>query len=224
MAAPRAALNPTTNSVGFTAKLVTVRSVSADGSTAVVVDRQNTQTSVTMLVQRGKGPLPAPGETWLISQDLGMWTFAAFSASSQFQFSEFGLVIPTFPLTAADPAQFALGNLVAETWHDVPAAAGFTVDTVQRYRLMPDNTVHIQFSLASVNAADTYTLFTLPKGYIPSAQFDSGGVGIVNTDDSYATALLNTRFRVTTAGAVQLVTIPGTAVNNYSGYFTVPLG
>lgn len=87
MGAPRQGLNPTTNSVGFTAKLVTVRSVSADGSMAVVVDRQNTQTSVSMLVQRSKGPLPAPGDTWLISQDLGMWTFAAFVGTSGSQFA-----------------------------------------------------------------------------------------------------------------------------------------
>ena len=87
MGAPRQGLNPTTNSVGFTAKLVTVRSISADGATAVVVDRQNTQTSVPMLVQRSKGPLPAPGDTWLIAQDLGMWTFAAFVGTSGSQFA-----------------------------------------------------------------------------------------------------------------------------------------
>jgi hypothetical protein len=92
MAAPRQGLNPTTNSVGFTAKLVTVRSVSADGSTAVVVDRQNTQTSVPMLVQRSKGPLPEAGDTWLIAQDLGMWTFAAFIGASDSDFAEGGPV------------------------------------------------------------------------------------------------------------------------------------
>jgi hypothetical protein len=87
MGAPRRGLNPTTNSVGFTAKLVTVRSVSADGATAVVVDRQNTQTQVPMLVQRSKGPLPAPGDAWLISQDLGMWSFAAFVGTSGSDFA-----------------------------------------------------------------------------------------------------------------------------------------
>jgi hypothetical protein len=90
MGAPRKGLNPATNSVGFTAKLVTVRSVSADGATAVVVDRQNTQTQVPMLVQRSKGPLPAPGDAWLIAQDLGMWTFAAFVGSSGSDFSAGG--------------------------------------------------------------------------------------------------------------------------------------
>lgn len=87
MGDPRSSLNPTTNSVGFTAKVVTVASVSADGRTAVTVDRQNTQTQVSMLVQRSKGPLPAPGERWVITQDLGAWSFAAFVGSSPADFS-----------------------------------------------------------------------------------------------------------------------------------------
>lgn len=86
MAAPRQALNPATHSVGFTAKLVTVRSISADGKSAVCVDRQNAQATVPMLVQRSKGPLPAPGETWLLTQDLGIWLFAAIVATSSGQF------------------------------------------------------------------------------------------------------------------------------------------
>jgi hypothetical protein len=106
MGAPRQGLNPTTNSVGFTAKLVTVRSLSADRSTAVVVDRQNTQTSVPMLVQRSKGPLPAPGDTWLISQDLGMWTFAAFSAPSPASFS-----VVRVTVSASPPASPGTGDL-----------------------------------------------------------------------------------------------------------------
>src|SRR5436305_771562 len=87
MADPRQSLNPTTHSVGFTAQLVTVRSVSADGKSAVCVDRQNTQVTVPMLVQRSKGPLPAAGETWLLTQDLGMWSFAAIVATSGGQFT-----------------------------------------------------------------------------------------------------------------------------------------
>jgi len=87
MAPPRATVNAATQSVGFTAKLVTVQSVSADGTQAVCVDRQNTQTTVSMLVERSKGPLPAAGETWLLDQALGMWTFAAFVATSSGQFA-----------------------------------------------------------------------------------------------------------------------------------------
>jgi hypothetical protein len=132
-------------------------------------------------------------------------------------------VLSTFPLTATDPAQLALGNIVAETWHDVGAASGFTVSTVQRYKLFPDNTAHIQFSLASTNTAGTYTLFTLPAGYVPAVQYDGPAPGIFNTTATFSAGLLNTRFRVTTAGAVQIVSLPGTAVNNVSGYYVVPL-
>jgi hypothetical protein len=90
VAAGRSGLNPTTNSVGFTAKLITVQSVSADGKTAVCVDRLSTQTTVSMLVQRSKGPLPQPGESWLIAQDLGMWAFAAFVAATPADFAVSG--------------------------------------------------------------------------------------------------------------------------------------
>lgn len=86
MNAPKSGLNPATHSVGFTAKLVTVISVSPDGQTALTVDRQSTQTQVPMLVQRSKGSLPQPGETWLLAQDLGMWTFAAFAGKSPAEF------------------------------------------------------------------------------------------------------------------------------------------
>jgi hypothetical protein len=84
--AGRQAVNGATTSVGFTTKLVTILSVSADGTTAVCVDRQNTQVSVSMMVQRSKGVLPAAGETWLVTQDLGTWTFAAIVAQSASQF------------------------------------------------------------------------------------------------------------------------------------------
>lgn len=86
MGVPRPAVNGATTSVGFTTKLVTVQSVSPDGKTAVAVDRQNTQVSVPMMIQRSKGLLPAAGETWLVTQDLGQYTFAAVVATSADQF------------------------------------------------------------------------------------------------------------------------------------------
>jgi len=86
MAAPRSGLNPTTLSVGFSVKLVTVSAISANGLTAQTVDRQNTQTQVPMMTQRSKGPLPKAGETWLLAQDLGSWTFAAFVGTSPSDF------------------------------------------------------------------------------------------------------------------------------------------
>jgi hypothetical protein len=88
MAAPRQAVNGATTSVGFTTKLVTVQSVTPDGRTAICVDRQNTRVAVPMLLQRSKGALPEPGETWLVTQDLGQWTFAAIAAQSPAQFQK----------------------------------------------------------------------------------------------------------------------------------------
>ena len=86
MAAPRPAVNGATTSVGFTAKLVTIQSISPDGTMAVCVDRQNTQVNVPMLIQQSKGVLPAVGETWMVTQNLGMWTFSAIVAQSASQF------------------------------------------------------------------------------------------------------------------------------------------
>lgn len=127
------------------------------------------------------------------------------------------------PVTATGGTPAAPTLIETDIWHNVGAAAGFTVDTVQRYTLKPDNTVHIQFSLASANVAGTYTLFTLPAGYIPANQYDGAAPGIFNTTGTFSAALLNTRFRVTTGGAVQIVSLPGTAVNNVNGYYVVPL-
>lgn len=90
MGAPRQPLNATTHSVGYTAKVVTVTSVSGDGKTAIVTDRQNTQQQVSMLVQRSKATLPKPGEAWVITQDLGSWNFAAFVATSAADFATSG--------------------------------------------------------------------------------------------------------------------------------------
>lgn len=112
MGTPQTPLNPTTQSVGFTAKLVTVTAVSGDGQTALTVDRLNTQTQVPMLVQRSKGPLPQVGETWLLTQDLGMWTFAAVVATSAGQFvSEDALAGTGVVVSATAPAAPAVGDL-----------------------------------------------------------------------------------------------------------------
>jgi hypothetical protein len=87
MGAARDSLNKATLSVGFQAKYGVVQSITADGLWALVVDRQNTETRVPMTVQRSKAPRPAVGETWLIDQALGFWTFAAFVSQDALQFS-----------------------------------------------------------------------------------------------------------------------------------------
>lgn len=120
MAASRPAVNGATTSVGLTARLVTVQSVSADGKTAVCVDRQATQVSVPMTVQRSKGVLPAAGETWMITQELGQWTFAAIVAQSVSQFQTVaqssgvytGASAPGTPTVGELWVNSSLGNIV----------------------------------------------------------------------------------------------------------------
>ena len=105
MSAPRQSLNKATLSVGYHAKLVTVKSVIGDGAWALTVDRQNTETRVPMFVQRSKGPLPAAGETWLLDQELGYWTFSAFIGSSPAEFlPEVGGGVPEISVSATAPA------------------------------------------------------------------------------------------------------------------------
>lgn len=82
MNVPRPAVNGATTSVGLTTRLVTVQSISPDGKTAYCVDRANTQVAVPMLIQPSKASLPAVGDTWLLTQTLGSWTFTAFVGSS----------------------------------------------------------------------------------------------------------------------------------------------
>jgi hypothetical protein len=121
MGQARQPVNGATTSVGFTTKLVTVQSISADGKTAICVDRQNTQVSVPMLVQRSKGVLPAAGETWLVTQDLGQWTFAAIAASSPSQFQTVpqssgvysGATAPGTPSVGELWVNSALSNIVS---------------------------------------------------------------------------------------------------------------
>jgi hypothetical protein len=120
--------------------------------------------------------------------------------------------------TAANPHIIS-----TDVWHNVAASSGFTVATVQRYRLYPDNTVHIQFDLTSTNVAGNYTLFNLPAGYIPATRFDGSAPRVNNTAAAYSAALLNTGFRVSTAGAVQIISLPGTAVTEIAGHYVIPL-
>lgn len=87
MAAPRESLNKATHSVGFHAKFVTVTAITADSLWAITTDRQYIETRVPLLVQRSKAPLPEVGDTWLIDQAMGSWTFAAFVGKSTADFA-----------------------------------------------------------------------------------------------------------------------------------------
>jgi hypothetical protein len=122
MAAPRQPVNGAGTSVGFTAKLVTVQSISPDGTTAVCVDRQNTQVNVPMLIQQSKGVLPAVGETWMVTQNLGMWTFSAIVAQSAGQFQ------PANPGSGVYTQATAPGNpSVGELWVNTAISNMLTV-------------------------------------------------------------------------------------------------
>ena len=136
MGAPRQAVNAATTSVGLTTRLVTVQSVSADGKTAVCIDRTGTQVSVPMMVQRSKGLLPAAGETWLVTQDLGSWTFAAIAATSSSQFQTVpqssgvytGATAPGTPSVGELWVNSSLGNMIT-VWNGtnwVPVQFGGT--------------------------------------------------------------------------------------------------
>jgi hypothetical protein len=86
----------------------------------VCTDRQNTQVSVPMMVQRSKGVLPAVGETWLVTQDLGSWTFAAIVAQSSASFQTVaqssgvytGATAPGTPSVGELWVNSSLGNIV----------------------------------------------------------------------------------------------------------------
>lgn len=88
MTTPRPAVNGATTSVGLTTRLVTVQSISPDGTTAICIDRTGTQVSVPMMIQPSKGTLPAVGDTWLLTQALGSWTFSAFVGGSATDFQQ----------------------------------------------------------------------------------------------------------------------------------------
>ena len=51
--------------------------ISVFGNTAVVIDQLGKKREIRVNLLRSKGPWPAPGERWLIQNDLGEWTFAA---------------------------------------------------------------------------------------------------------------------------------------------------
>jgi hypothetical protein len=85
---PRATASRNTHSVGFTTRLVTISAITPDGTTAITVDRFGNEVRVPMLFQRAKGALPAPGEQWLIAQDItNSWSFAAIMTTSAAPFT-----------------------------------------------------------------------------------------------------------------------------------------
>ena len=52
-------------SLGFTSRQVTVSAITADGQTAVCIDKTGVEVRVPLMWSRAKGVLPAPGEQLL---------------------------------------------------------------------------------------------------------------------------------------------------------------
>jgi hypothetical protein len=80
-------VSPNSHSTGISTRQVTVSSITPDGTTALCVDKTGVEVRVPMLWQRAKGILPEVGETWILSQDLGQWSFAMIVATSATPFA-----------------------------------------------------------------------------------------------------------------------------------------
>jgi hypothetical protein len=92
VAAPRATVTKSTQSVGYQARLVTISAITPDGKTAICVDRQGIEVRVSMAFQPAKGILPMAGEQWIVTQDLAnTWTFAAIATNDSSVFTNSGV-------------------------------------------------------------------------------------------------------------------------------------
>jgi uncharacterized phage protein gp47/JayE len=183
MAAPRQAVNGSTNSVGFTSKLVTVQAISPDGKTAVAVDRQNTQVSVPMMIQRSKSQLPQPGETWMVTQaDAGQYTFSAVVATSAGQFPSaqaVGIIV-----NATAPAAPSVG----EVW--INPSEGNSVSTWNGTSWVPLQFSSQAIAPQAITAAQIAAQANIAASQVNFTASDIGGVtttisGTAPEDPSY---------------------------------------
>lgn len=71
----RANSNPSNHAIGLTTKKVVVERI--EGNVAICRDTTGYRSHVRMDVQRAKGAAPEVGEHWMLSNDLGQWSFAA---------------------------------------------------------------------------------------------------------------------------------------------------
>lgn len=173
--------------------------------------------------------------TWLTAAtEAGPWTSQGALA---FNGTGFGLTVNA-PYVDFGPSSPILGELVAvqpgttytaETWHTISSLpTGWTaLGAGVRYRLLTDNSVRIQVSAAvgATAASGTVALFTLPAGYVPANQFRGCAPGTFANGTPSATCY-NSRFQVTTGGAVQILGFPGGApggLTEIDGQWDVPL-
>lgn len=188
MGAPARQINPLTQSVGLNVRLVKVTQVDPDQGIALAVDQMNVQVTLPLYVTRANGRLPAVGETWLIDQSLGLWTFAARVGQSKNDFKiisgvtsgrrieldENGLryyradgTLMVNIDTTADTVR-----VVSETPNPLTLQNGWVVNTAPStpgpsYWKLPFDAVRVVVNAINGTSADNTVIATLPTGYRP---------------------------------------------------------
>ena len=108
---------PASHSLGPSTRVVTVASVTSDGATAICTDRKGFEVRVPLFWQRAKGAPPVVGESWLLSQDTGQWTFLLFLGTGpagvmQFTSCDVDIATPGRGLTIAEGSNAKMGTAV----------------------------------------------------------------------------------------------------------------
>jgi hypothetical protein len=177
MGAPRASTSANTLSIGLTVKMVTINTLvqgqaTSTANTAICTDKMGTEVRVPLYTARAKGRLPAAGETWLVSQDIGTgWNFMAF----------YGTGPSDFQAQSGDIADNAIGpaQLVTDDWNSLAGLVenGWSIAAdlpVSGYRMRTGDPTMMEimadWACPSGGRADGTVIATLPKKYRPSAQ------------------------------------------------------
>jgi hypothetical protein len=191
VAAPRATVSQANHAVGYQARLVTISAITPDGKTAVCVDRQGTEVRVSMLIQPAKGILPAPGEQWVVTQDVtSAWTFTAIATSDSTVFTNPGVagegqlppdILPPQPPVTPPPGSIPGSALVPGSVTGVQIAPQ-TITSLNLATAAAATNLIIdpQFTSAAVNSvriADPGTICTWTLA-APSASVPGSGAGL----------------------------------------------
>lgn len=136
----RARVNATGTNTGITHKKAVVERI--EGEHAICRDTHGHRNYVRIDIQRAKGLAPGVGETWMLANDMGMWTFAAivgYDAVSDF----IGATRETITLSSGTLA----ANASVETNIELPA--GFRL-----YSITTDYPARVRIYDNSTNQAD----------------------------------------------------------------------
>jgi hypothetical protein len=135
-----------------------------------------------MLVQPSKAQLPAVGETWLISQSLGSWYFAAFVASSGDDFSSgdgTGFVVagvaPSDPATGTIWMDSASGNALFQwdgvSWKPLPLGG---------QAIAAGSITGAQIAAGGLTGANLSPTAGITAGQVAFGASDIGGVSLIS--------------------------------------------